>query len=343
MGFLSDNFISQFFVTIINWFYSWTGNYLIAVVLFTVLIKVLLMPLDIRSKRQQRKQQRIGPKVQAIQERYKHDQRLMSMKLQELYKKEDVKMTAGCLPTLLQMPVLFAMFGAIRAIADIQTVEMVVGMAADPTMMPPSFFWVKNIWQPDTGTAAVLPTLASYTQLVGTTASKLSPEMLQSATVLVQNANLLSLHDVYTALPADGFFAAMYQPAFNAITPEMLSAAQTFNFNAALQPAIERFGPDARNGLFIMPILAGLSMYASTKLVTSKQLAQNPAQQQSAGSNMMMEILMPVLIAYFASTTAMAFALYWVVTNLWTIVSNMFIDLIHKHDEKKLEEQEFGD
>ena len=73
MSWLNDNFISRFFVTVINWFYSFTGSYLLAVILFTLAVRLLLLPLDIRQRKAQLKQTAVAGKVKEIQERFKHD------------------------------------------------------------------------------------------------------------------------------------------------------------------------------------------------------------------------------------------------------------------------------
>ena len=129
MSWLQDNFISRFFVTVISWLEGLTGSWLLAVILFTVVVRLLLLPLDIKQKRSTMKQGALAGKVQEIQRRYKNDPRMAQAKTNELYKREGVKLSAGCLPLLLQLPIIFAMFGAITILSNTETVNMVVGMA----------------------------------------------------------------------------------------------------------------------------------------------------------------------------------------------------------------------
>ena len=146
MSWLQDNFISRFFVTVISWLEGLTGSWLLAVILFTVVVRLLLLPLDIKQKRSTMKQGALAGKVQEIQRRYKNDPRMAQAKTNELYKREGVKLSAGCLPLLLQLPIIFAMFGAITILSNTETVNMVVGMANGTVSMPPSALWVHNIW-----------------------------------------------------------------------------------------------------------------------------------------------------------------------------------------------------
>ena len=98
MSWLQDNFISRFFVTVISWLEGLTGSWLLAVILFTVVVRLLLLPLDIKQKRSTMKQGALAGKVQEIQRRYKNDPRMAQAKTNELYKREGVKLSAGCLP-----------------------------------------------------------------------------------------------------------------------------------------------------------------------------------------------------------------------------------------------------
>ena len=93
MSWLQDNFISRFFVTVISWLEGLTGSWLLAVILFTVVVRLLLLPLDIKQKRSTMKQGALAGKVQEIQRRYKNDPRLAQQKVQEYYKKSGVKMS----------------------------------------------------------------------------------------------------------------------------------------------------------------------------------------------------------------------------------------------------------
>ena len=85
MSWLQDNFISRFFVTVISWLEGLTGSWLLAVILFTVVVRLLLLPLDIKQKRSTMKQGALAGKVQEIQRRYKNDPRMAQAKTNELY------------------------------------------------------------------------------------------------------------------------------------------------------------------------------------------------------------------------------------------------------------------
>ena len=120
------NFISSFLKTVLEWIYALVGNYGWSVILFTVLIRAILLPLDVKSKRGMRAMSAVQPKMQALQKKYANDKEKLNQKMNELYRKEKINPMAGCLPMLIQLPILFCMFTAMRVVANEETVRMVM-------------------------------------------------------------------------------------------------------------------------------------------------------------------------------------------------------------------------
>ena len=124
------NFISSFLKTVLEWIYALVGNYGWSVILFTVLIRAILLPLDVKSKRGMRAMSAVQPKMQALQKKYANDKEKLNQKMNELYRKEKINPMAGCLPMLIQLPILFCMFTAMRVVANEETVRMVIEWAS---------------------------------------------------------------------------------------------------------------------------------------------------------------------------------------------------------------------
>ena len=120
--------INSLFVSALNWIYSWVGNYGWSVVVFTLMIRLLVLPLDVKSRRGMRNMTRVQPKVAALQKKYANDKEKLNTKMMELYRKEHVSPTAGCLPMLLQWPILIFMFTAMRVVANEHTIQMIMDM-----------------------------------------------------------------------------------------------------------------------------------------------------------------------------------------------------------------------
>ena len=91
-------------------FYDWTGNWGLAIILLTVLIKVVLFPTNISQIRYMESMKKIQPLLKEIQAKYKDRPEEFQKRTMEVYKQNNVSMFGGCLPMLLQIPFLFALF-----------------------------------------------------------------------------------------------------------------------------------------------------------------------------------------------------------------------------------------
>ena len=119
---------SNFFEWLINSIYGFVGNYGVAIVLLTLLVRTVLLPLDVKSRKSMRAMNKVQPKMQELQKKYAQDKEKLNVKMQELYKKEHISPLSGCLPMLIQLPLLFVMFAAMRTIASHETANMLTNL-----------------------------------------------------------------------------------------------------------------------------------------------------------------------------------------------------------------------
>ncbi len=137
------------------------GNYGWAIVIFTIFLKLLLFPLTYKSSVSMAKMQTIQPKMKALKKKYKNQKdpaqrKAMNEELMALYKTEKVNPAGGCLPMLLQMPILFAFFMLLRNAINVRHEEWIL--------------WIKDLSQLDP--YYVLPILMGLTQII---LAKMSP------------------------------------------------------------------------------------------------------------------------------------------------------------------------
>ena len=97
-------------------FFSITGDYGVAIVIVTVLVRTLLVPLDIRQRRQMEKQKEIIKKIDVIKSKYKKNQKQMEKEVQRVYQ-ENGTGVGSCLVSVLQLPVMLGLYNAIRMIS----------------------------------------------------------------------------------------------------------------------------------------------------------------------------------------------------------------------------------
>lgn len=108
--------VSQFLGQILVFIYDNLsfGSYGLSIILFTILIKLLLLPLTIKQYKSSAKMQEIQPLIQEVQRKYKNDREMQSQEMMKIYKEHNFSPSSGCLPTLIQLPILFSLYYVIR-------------------------------------------------------------------------------------------------------------------------------------------------------------------------------------------------------------------------------------
>ncbi len=115
--------------------YGWTGNYGMAIIVLTLLVRLLLFPLANKSYRAMSRMKQLQPEMMKIRERFEHDKARMNQELMALYKREKVNPMAGCLPILVQIPIFFALYKVLFV-----SIEM---------RHAPFFGWIDDLSAPD--------------------------------------------------------------------------------------------------------------------------------------------------------------------------------------------------
>ena len=314
--------MNELLKSILDGIYGIVNNYGLAIIFFTLLIKLCLLPLDYKSRKGMRKMSALAPKQAELQKKYGHDQEKLNRKLQELYKKEGASPMAGCWPLLLSMPILFAMYGAMRYMANEQLVQQTFDLILTGNATFEPFLWVKNLWMPDSPVAGVWPNFQSL-QMV--------EEKQWLAIFNTLNADQIS------ALAAKLNVAELTAASFhkgealtstiNAIVP-LLPVAQESAYLRLNLLVTELVVVDNFNGLFILPILSAVSQFVMSKLTEQKNPQPAPAAngQQQPNSGAFMKWFFPLFSLWICASSNAAFALYWVVTNIFSLVTNLVIN-----------------
>lgn len=134
--------------------------YAIAIILTSIIFKLLILPMSFKQTESTEKMKEIQPKMTKIQEKYKKDPQTMQIKMQELYKEHNYNPTSGCFITLIQLPIIIALFGVFR--------NPTAFAFTDPKMyeaMSKAFLWIPNLENPDPYLWG-LPLLAALTTYI---------------------------------------------------------------------------------------------------------------------------------------------------------------------------------
>ena len=325
--------MNELLKSILDGIYGFIGSYGLSVVLFTLLIKCCLLPLDYKSRKGMRKMSALAPKQAELQKKYGHDQEKLNRKMQELYKKEGASPLAGCWPMLLSMPILFAMYAALRYMANEQLVKQTFDLILTGQTTFEPFLWVKNLWMPDSPFSGVWPNLTAL-QMVE---EKQWLTIFNSlgADQVAELASKLNIADLSAASFAKG---NALNSTINAIVP-LLPVAQESSFLRTNLLITELVVVDNWNGLFVLPILSAVSQFIMSKLTEAQNPQSAPAAnangQQQPNSGAFMKWFFPLFSLWICASSNAAFALYWVVTNLFSMVTNQLINWKMNADEKK--------
>jgi len=328
--------MTAFFVNLLTWINNLVGNYGWSIVLFTLLIRLVLLPLDIKSKKSMRAMTKIQPKLQALQKKYANDKEKLNQKTMELYRKEHVSPTAGCLPMLISLPILWIMFSAMRTLGNEYTIQMLLNMKetgkalelSDLKSMGYSWLWIKNVFQPDSFFATILPAVGSNLRMI-------QP---------VNGSAILTAENIEAA--RNFLMSSEYSGMASNLIPASAFTVQTINFlfiNTTLTipnsiANLFQYG----NGLFILPLMAGGSQFLMTKIMNGKQTKEQKelqAAQQADQTNPMnspvMKWFFPLFSVWICATSNAAFSIYWMAANVIQIVQQLAVNYWFERQDAK--------
>ena len=317
--------------SILAWINSWVGSWGWSMVVFTLMIRLVLTPLDLKSRVSMRKTTKLQPQLQALQKKYANDKEKLNQKTAELYKKEHINPLSSCLPLLLTWPILIAVFGAMRMVANKEMLEQVTQIlnGASPTLEP--WLWVKNLWMPDSLFSPAYPDLGTLRQVATDQWQAWFTELqAQGIPAVLQDAGLT----------ADSFTSANLQATIQVIVDAMNTANPGYATAVATLPGwsfnlifTQLNMPSMYNGLMLLPILSAVSQIVMTKLTgTGSQPAAN---DQAATTGKFMQWFFPIFSLVICFGYSAAFALYWVSGNLIMMVQTLIINKVLDNKEKE--------
>ena len=311
-------FIGDILRWLLDLIYGMIPNYGVAIVIFVLIIRMCILPLDVKSRRGMKRMQEVQPRIDEINKKYAKDKERLNQKMADLYKKEKISPMSGCLPMLLTFPILFAMFAVMREVANEKTVEMILGVKAaleagnlEYRPVLEGFLWIKNVFQPDSFMSTVVPAASADAMLGVSAFGALTQEMIDEAKAFLTT-------DLYANWAAAYGNTSMYSAPLLMWT---ISIPQNFN------------------GLFILPILS-----AATQFLASKFMGTNtpqPTDQKQNSNQQMMKWFFPLFSLWICASSNAGFALYWVFANIIQVIQQLVINkwIDYSDSKKKLIEE----
>lgn len=278
--------------------YSWLGNYFVTIFLFTLLVRLVIFPLSLNQQKSQAERARLAPRLERLQKKYAKDRNKLMEKQQELYQKEGVKMTAGCLPTIVTMLVLFSVIAVIyKPLTNLQSIpEATVNTAVTAL----------TEMKDDAG-KEIIPAgeLKGYYNELGLLRyAEDYPEVIKTAWA--------------DAKITDG----------DAVYEKILTVKEEFTMFGISFLGMPWDG--TVNWLWLVAILSGLTALGTSMVSMhyTKAMTADQPQMQGCSPNMMM-YTMPLISLVISFTVPAGVGLYWIFSNLLAMVQTVVLNTIY--------------
>ncbi len=296
LAFQLSDLITIPFGYLLGWLYQLTSSYGLALILFAILVKLVLMPASAKGKKSTMKMSRLTPQMNLIREKYANDQQKMNTAIQELYKKEGVSMTGGCLWSLLPLLVLLPLYAVVR--------QPIIYMLHESLETTSAIMNTIKEAMPDLVNSGNL----YYEQML---AAPLLPQFAEELKGIVSNPQTLE--------------GLNFQ--FLGIDLARIPNIAIWNW--------DNFGW-ANWGLLLMPVLSVASQFVSmfvmqkmnNSLVTNEKGIQDKEaakESQMNKTNKTMMYIMPLMTLWIGFTVPAALSLYWFIQGVVSTVSDAYL------------------
>ncbi|MCL2425040.1 MAG: YidC/Oxa1 family membrane protein insertase [Oscillospiraceae bacterium] len=292
--------IARPFGMLIMFLYDLVQNYGVALILVAVVIKVVLLPFQMKGKRGQLKQSRLQPKMAELQKKHGANKQKLQEETAKLYREEGVNPASGCLWTFIQMPIMIALFFAIR-----QPLTIMMGLARD-------LFSYNEYGEP-----------GLILQILERAGVTFTPEQLGGPHVEVEIAQAVSTHW--------SNFAGYVNPgqALDGLQDISFYFFSTLNLAETPRWDVWEFPWGDFNALlpllllFLLPIISGGAQFISAAIMRKMNVTGSP---EAAGGTMgKVMMFMPLMSVWFGFILPAALSLYWTIGTVLQIGQDIWL------------------
>ena len=296
--------------------YNFVGNYGISLIILTAIVKLALFPLYVKQIKSTANMQELQPKMQEIQKKYAHDQQKMNEAMQELYAKEKFNPLGGCLPMLIQLPILYALF----------------------YLFQNAYVYVDVIGHNYTDIAnAIVNIPVSLRMEVFHPYAQEFANAYKNVAIIKDGIDMRQVNEVVMLVnylkPDD----------WNVILQNLGDAGSSLVPLLATKSSIETFLTIplvSKAGLhfpgIIIPIAAGVTTWLQSKIMMMMNPQNSDSGNPAAAMTKSMLYTMPIMMGVFAINMPAGLGLYWTISNLFGILQQV---ILSKHYKKKFAEE----
>lgn len=317
------NLMGKIYNVLFNFLHSSSsvGSLGLAIIIFTLIVKLILFPLMVKQQRSSFKMQQLQPQMQKIRQKYEGktdqmSQQRMAFEMQELQRNSGVSMMGGCLPMLIQLPILYALFYLFQnayVYVDVigqnytQIAEAIVNIPVDLRM---------EVFQP-------------FAQAFVDTYKKVD--------IIKDGFDMNSVNDVVMMV------AHLKEADWTSIMAGLGSAGDALTPLLATKSEIETFltiplvsNPGLSFPGILIPIAAGVTTWLQTKIMNMMNPQNNDPDNPAAAMTKTMLYTMPIMMGVFSITMPAGLGLYWTISNIFGIIQQV---ILTKYYRKKFEQE----
>ena len=292
------------FAWLVRLFYNLTNSYGVALILFTLVIKLIMLPFQMKSKKSMMRMSRVSGQMQELQKRYAKNQAKFQEEMQKLYEEEGVNPMSGCLWSFLPLPILMALYSIIR-----QPITHFMMLSKDV---------LQTVVQSVADAGVDLTNIVMMDKVTGAPALK---DGLYQMAAYGQINLVKAVQEMGLSTP-DGWFNVNYKFLGLDLTATPWEYVKSFTFTWAVI------------GVILIPILAGLSQFVFSKLTMKTQ----PQADAAGGASMKsMMYMMPLFSVYIAFIMPAALGVYWIAQSVFSLIQEV---VLNKTLSAKMEAEE---
>lgn len=292
------------FAWLVRLFYDLTNSYGVALILFTLVIKLIMLPFQMKSKKSMMRMSRVSGQMQDLQKRYAKNQAKLQEEMQKLYEEEGVNPMSGCLWSFLPLPILMALYSIIR-----QPITHFMMLSKDV---------LQTVVQSVADAGVDLTNIVMMDKATGVPALK---DGLYQMAAYGQINLVKTVQEMGLSTP-DGWFDVNYNFLGLDLTATPWEYVKSFTFTWAVI------------GVILIPILAGLSQFVFSKLTMKTQ----PQADAAGGASMKsMMYMMPLFSVYIAFIMPAALGVYWIAQSVFSLIQEA---ILNKTLSAKMEAEE---
>jgi len=292
------NFIAEPFGKFLWFLYELVGNYGVAILILAIVIKVILLPFQMKSKRGMMRQSRLQPKIAEIQKKHGANKTKVNEEMAKLYKEEGVNPASGCLWSFLPLPIMFALFYVIR-----QPLTLMMGIPAE--------FLVES--------SEHVGKIISILRNIG-----YSPEQFPFTGVYREMEIARAIADNWTqSFRSVSDIPNLREVSFHLFPQMDLSIVPQWTF--LWNPNLELHGTWLAGFLlFIIPLVSGGMQFIST-IINKKVTPPAPTAEGAGKSMQTMMMLMPLMSVWFGFILPAALGFYWTIGTVCQIAQDVWL------------------